>query len=461
MSKKKTQIEFDIQFEATGNKNVIRTTPYVNALTPIHCVCKVCGYEWDASPNALLASKGCRKCADKANGLRCRLTHEQFVENISKINPNITIIGTYTKTDEPVRVLCHICNHEWDAIPERLMQGKGCPICCNHLVVPGYNDVATTHPHLTIFFENPNDAKKYTFRSSKKVKMKCPSCGYEKYQSINGLYVNGFGCGMCSDGVSYPNKYIRSVIYQVKNQVDDYAFEYHSEWTKKYKYDIWFKKDNQEYIIEVDGEQHLGNKPKCKSKKFTRDEIANDNNKKELCELNNVILIRLACYQSYSTYIKNCVISSELTNILDLSNVDWEYCNMIATSNLVYKVCNDYNNGITDTSELSKSYQLSIPTIQSYLKRGTQLNICNYRKKTYVVKDGSRIKNCRMVRCKNTNQIFPSLKDAQKWCNLKSSGGIIDCCNGKKTTSGKHPITYEKLMWEYVNTDISAWLCHL
>lgn len=56
----------------------------------------------------------------------------------------------------------------------------------------------------------------------------------------------------------------------------------------------------------------------------------------------------------------------------------------------------------------------------------------------------------RNVKCINTGKIFNSVKDAAKYANV-SDGGIRFCCQGKYKTSGTHPVTKEKLYWEYVS----------
>lgn len=53
---------------------------------------------------------------------------------------------------------------------------------------------------------------------------------------------------------------------------------------------------------------------------------------------------------------------------------------------------------------------------------------------------------------KVTNQfgdVFNTLTDAAKWCGLASGVNICICCNGKRKSAGKHPITGEKLIWKY------------
>ena len=53
------------------------------------------------------------------------------------------------------------------------------------------------------------------------------------------------------------------------------------------------------------------------------------------------------------------------------------------------------------------------------------------------------------VKCINTEEIFDCIKDAAEWCNGNKSH-ITDCCKGRLKTSGKHPVTKEKLLWTYV-----------
>lgn len=56
----------------------------------------------------------------------------------------------------------------------------------------------------------------------------------------------------------------------------------------------------------------------------------------------------------------------------------------------------------------------------------------------------------KIVHCITTDMYFLSAPEAAKWANLKSSSNITDCCNGKVKSAGKHPITGEKLQWEYI-----------
>lgn len=62
-------------------------------------------------------------------------------------------------------------------------------------------------------------------------------------------------------------------------------------------------------------------------------------------------------------------------------------------------------------------------------------------------------KGGKKIRCVNTGEIFDCMMDAARWCGLKTSSSIGQVCNktGKQKTAGKHPVTGEKLIWEFVD----------
>ena len=52
------------------------------------------------------------------------------------------------------------------------------------------------------------------------------------------------------------------------------------------------------------------------------------------------------------------------------------------------------------------------------------------------------------IKCITTNEIFNSIKEAKEKYNI-NYGSICSCCKGRYKFAGKHPITGEKLVWEY------------
>ena len=61
-------------------------------------------------------------------------------------------------------------------------------------------------------------------------------------------------------------------------------------------------------------------------------------------------------------------------------------------------------------------------------------------------------KRSKRVRC-HTGEEFDSALEASRWCNLRSQTTICKSCNdeGGKKTAGRHPVTKEKLYWNYIN----------
>ena len=56
-------------------------------------------------------------------------THEQFVAELEKINPNIKVLGIYVNSYTKIEVMCKICGHVWKASPNHLLSKSNCPEC--------------------------------------------------------------------------------------------------------------------------------------------------------------------------------------------------------------------------------------------------------------------------------------------------------------------------------------------
>lgn len=54
------------------------------------------------------------------------------------------------------------------------------------------------------------------------------------------------------------------------------------------------------------------------------------------------------------------------------------------------------------------------------------------------------------IRCVNTGEEFCSLREACRWCGLKSQSGIGRNLANTQAYAGRHPETKEPLTWEYV-----------
>ncbi len=98
---------------------------------------------------------------------------------------------------------CSVCGHIWmSSIYSRSNNGTGCPVCCNHQILIGYNDLQTTHPLLVKEwnYEKNNSLlpTMFTYGSNKKVWWKCSTCGYEWQAVVSNRTALGRGCPKCA-----------------------------------------------------------------------------------------------------------------------------------------------------------------------------------------------------------------------------------------------------------------------
>ena len=349
---------------------------------------------------------------------------------------------------------CLICRNE-DIINEYnlINNHNGCNVCCSpsKKVLKGYNDMWTTNPELAKLLTNPNDGYKYTQNSHNKVDWKCSVCGtIIKNKRISMVYDQGLSCPKCSDGVSYPEKFVFNILQQLNIEFIYQLTRTTFKWCDNCRYDFYFKINNEDYIIETHGMGHYQEGFISYGGKTLKEIQENDETKKELAlqngiKENNYIVID--CRYSTLDWIKEHTIDSELNNIFDLSKIDWLECHEHTCSSLVKKACELWNSGIENTVKIGKLLKLERSTIVRYLKQGKLLDWCNYNPKKVMKYNGQR-NNIKVI-CLNNNKIFKSLKEASIYYNLKSLTNITNCCRGKQKSAGKDPITKEKLHWMY------------
>ena len=120
---KLTQKQFIAELHRV-NSNIQVLGTYKNNRTKIKCKCKVDGYEWTPTPNTLLQGHGCPKCGGTG-----KLTHEEFMEKLKQVSPDIEILGTYKTNKTKIKCRCTTCEYEWETTPNSLFRGRGCPKC--------------------------------------------------------------------------------------------------------------------------------------------------------------------------------------------------------------------------------------------------------------------------------------------------------------------------------------------
>ncbi|MBI6006005.1 hypothetical protein H8J86_08555 [Clostridium perfringens] len=390
---KKTHEEFIEQLNKVhGEGTYTPLEKYKGANIKILVKHNKCGYEWNTTPNRLLLGNGCPVCGRETVKEGLTKTHQQFsLEIKSKYGEEYEILSEYKGTHKKILVR-HNCGYVWEAMPSNLLNGNRCPICSRQKAVLGVNTIWDTDRWMVDLGVSEEDAKRYSRCSNKRITVVCPDCDREKKIQINNIYNNKSISCSCGDGKSYPEKFIMSVLEQLGLY---FEIEYSPSWFIK-RYDFYLKYTS--CIIETHGMQHYEEGFYTCGGRTLEQEQANDNLKRNMALSNGIKhYIELDCRESNLEYIKNSILNSELANLFNLSNIDWNRCAEFANKNIVKEVCNYWNNKKEDetTVDLGRIFKLSTTTIRKYLKKGTKLGWCNYTanfgKKVEVFKDNKSL----------------------------------------------------------------------
>lgn len=326
-----------------------------------------------------------------------------------------------------------IKGHTFNAQPNNIFHGQTCPYCSNKKILKGFNDIDTLRPDIAELFVNENDKYENGISSSKRVWFKCPNCGDKSLKIIKNIVNRGYSCSKCSDGISYPNKFIRCLLEQYNLECD---FEWQPKWLKPYYYDAHFVLNDKHYVVEMDGGLGHGNKDFKGGKSTTKTDEFKDN----IAHNHNVIVIRINCNYSYDIdrfeYIKNNIIKSELSDILDLSICDFNKCNNFALSSFIIKAAKLYNEG-KSSQEIQKVLKCSISTVYNWLRIATQNGLCNYLKETMIDRSRNSIRK-KVDKYTIDGQYletYDSLTEAAKSNNMCNTS-ISNCCRGIHKTAG-------------------------
>ena len=360
----------------------------------------------------------------------------KFKYEIGQIVNGLTIIDRYYKKDKKgqqwkwYKYKCEK-GHVHEIEEGHLKRGRGCSICCNRTVLAGFNDLATTDPHLVQFFPNPDDAKKYTAHSNKKVTLKCPFCGKEKTMGINTLTDRGFSCPNCSDGVVLTEKFMSNLLFSKNIDFIHQVTKTNFEWiTNGSRYD--FALPTYKTIIEIDGDPR------------SHKDRTNDDYKDKIAKTNGWNMIRINLHENYiGSFEQLWGAYKPILNNLEIyitNELAKEYYIKSQTSifNLVVKITNEHpeftQQQIATKLKEKYGYQLTQTTISSYLKKSNKLELTNYT--------GTK----KEVICLNTGKIYESCSEASRQTGIETSS-ISSCCCGKVKSAGV--IDEKPSIWMY------------
>lgn len=155
------------------------------------------GHEWETLVRSLI-DKGCPYCSNRKvlSGFNdIATTHPHFVSLLK--DPEDAF--KYTAGSE--KKLTFVCkehkNHVWETTAYHGLHKHSCPYCSNRKVLKGFNDIATTHPEVAKYFNDPLEATNKTIGHQRKINATCLEYPNHRWEVIPYSLIN-YGCPYCS-----------------------------------------------------------------------------------------------------------------------------------------------------------------------------------------------------------------------------------------------------------------------
>lgn len=364
-----------------------------------------------------------------------KLTNEEVYERVSKSGVDARTDDTYVNAKTPMEFYCSK-GHTWKTLLGNVTHNyQGCPYCCGRYFIIGESDLYTVYPEIAKLLLYPDEGRTMSKCCDKKAKFKCPCCGAISEHMVSNVVRRGFSCPVCSDGISYPNKFAASVFFQLNvRYIHEFSFD-----NMSYRYDFYLPDYNA--IIEMHGRQHY--EEWDRSSRTIQEEQLNDKNKMDFA-ISNGVLHYIVIDSRYSeiNYISKNILESDLINMFDLSKVNWRQCGYFASGSLVHKAAELYNDGHS-VIEISKMLSHSTTTIIGFLKKATKLDLCQYAPSKGFLMDKHKIILL------NNNEIFDSISDASKKYNVPIAN-ISKVCLYKRKYAGVDLETGMPFVWRYL-----------
>jgi hypothetical protein len=245
-------------------------------------------------------------------------------------------------------------------------------------------------------------------------------------------------CCICSDKISFANKFVFNVLNQLGAKV---KIEYSPQWAQGRKYDDYLIDYN--LIIENHGMQHYERGFEDIGGRTLQEEQLNDMIKQNLAHENNIEhYIVLDCRYSTLSWIKTSILNSDLFKILNCKESDIDWCEALkyATNSLVFYASELFNQGMS-IKDIANNIGYSTDAIRRWLCDATELGMCNYNPMMFKQQYYNSLK--KSVRCVELNKIFSSLTEASRFIKQSDKARISKCCYNHNLTSGGYH-------WEFV-----------
>ena len=187
-----------------------------------------CGHEWKATVKNRANGSTCPYCSSKIvkTGVNDLATlRPDIAEEWSEKNYPVTAEDVMPNTNKKYWWKCRK-GHEWKALVSSRNKGTKCPFCSGIELLAGFNDLASTHPHLAEEWSEKNELlpSMVNAKSRKSVIWQCRKCGYEWSTAIY-KRARGGGCPECKREQMIRENLIRERTVELKE-----SFEFAYPW---------------------------------------------------------------------------------------------------------------------------------------------------------------------------------------------------------------------------------------
>lgn len=270
-------------------------------------------------------------------------------------------------------------------------------------------------------------------RMDENLRFECLQCGYKFLRNISNIKKRKTGCSYCNDKISYPNRLGRALFEEIgAKYIPEYGI-------KDRRYDFYLPEKN--IIVEFHGVQHYERSffgSYTGRNRSLEEEKENDFYKKEIAKRSGIKhYITIDSRVSEIDYLSDKIMRSKLSDVFDLSEVNWDECEKLTSSNLLKDACTIWNAGSKNISEISTDLKISDSTVRRYLKKGAKFGWCDYNASEIQIENAkrmSKITSKKVVQLSHKGDFvseFDSVSSASRQLGIKSTGDISKVCKNK------------------------------
>ena len=233
---------------------------------------------------------------------RKKKEYDDFIRELHDINPNIKVEGNYVNNKTNTSLTCMVCGHRWEATPHNLLRGTGCAKCAGN--------VKKSHEEFVEEMKvvNCNIRIDESYINAKtKIKCTCKICGFNWYAKPNGL-LQGQSCPSCtfvkSRGEQKIQEYLdnKGLRYETQKQFDGLIGR-----NRRLSYDFYINEEN--LLIEFQGKQHYCPVPRFGGNDNFLKQQEYDNKKRKYAKDKGIKLLEIS-YKDYNDI--ESILGSEL-----------------------------------------------------------------------------------------------------------------------------------------------------